>query len=72
VSRPEPSLKARALHEGDALAFIDEIARSRQGFYPVDQCTLQRIEGPPSILAPHVEADCTLEWITLRDKAHHD
>jgi len=63
------TLRARALHEGDVLGFIDDLARSRQGFYPVDQCTLRRLEGPPSTLAPHVEANCTLEWITLHDKA---
>jgi hypothetical protein len=65
------TLKARALHEGDVLAFIEDLARSRQGFYPVDRCTLRRVEGPPGGLAPHIEADCTLEWITLRDKAGH-
>jgi hypothetical protein len=65
------TLKARALHEGDVLGFIDDLARSRQGFYPVDKCTLRRIEGPPATLAPHIEAECTVEWITLRDKAGH-
>jgi hypothetical protein len=64
-------LHAKALHEGDVLAFIDELSRSRQGFYPVDRCTLRRIAGPPGTLAAHVEADCTLEWITLRDKEGH-
>lgn len=66
-------LRAKALHEGDLLGFIDELSRSRQGFYPMDQCTLRRMAAPPEELGPHVEADCTLEWITLRDKAgHHD
>lgn len=62
-------LRARGLHEGDLLGFIDELSRSAQGFYPVDQCTLRRIAGAPDDLRAHVEADCTLEWITLRDKA---
>lgn len=61
-------LRAKGLHEGDLLGFIDELSRSPQGFYPVDQCTLRRIAGVGVELAPHVEADCTLEWITLRDK----
>ena len=66
-------LRAKALHEGDLLGFIDELSRSPQGFYPVDQCTLRRLAAPPDELVAHVEADCTLEWITLRDKAgHHD
>jgi hypothetical protein len=65
-------LRAHALHEGDILGFIGELSRSRQGFYPVDRCTLRRVEGPAVTLQPHVEADCTLEWITLKDKrANH-
>ena len=62
-------LRALGLHEGDLLGFIGDLSRSAQGFYPVDQCTLRRIAGPADDLRAHVEADCTLEWITLRDKA---
>ena len=62
------TIKARALHEGDLLGFIADLTQSRQGFYPVDRCTLRRLEGDPRGLAPHVEASCTLEWITLKDK----
>jgi hypothetical protein len=62
-------LKARALHEGDVLAFIDSLTRNPQGFYPVDRCSMKRIEvADPESLAPRVEADCTLEWITLKEK----
>lgn len=61
-------LRARALHEGDILGFIDELTRSRQGFYPVDRCILRRLEAPADAIEPHVEAECTLEWITLKDK----
>ena len=62
------NIKARALHEGDLLGFIADLTQSRQGFYPVDRCTLTRIAGDPEGLKPHVEASCTLEWITLKDK----
>lgn len=62
------TIKARALHEGDLLGFIADLTQSRQGFYPVDRCTMRRIEGDPEDLRPHVEAACTLEWITLKDK----
>jgi len=62
-------LRARSLHEGDLLGFIDDLSRSPQGFYPVDQCSLRRIAGESYDLHAHVEADCTLDWITLRDKA---
>ncbi len=61
-------LKARALHEGDLVGFIADLSQSKQGFYPVDQCTMRRVEAAPDALQPHVEADCTLEWITLKDK----
>lgn len=61
-------LRARALHEGDILGFINDLSQSRQGFYPVDRCVLRRLEAPADALEPHVEAECTLEWITLKDK----
>jgi len=63
-------LKALALHEGDVLVFIEALSQSRQGFYPVDRCLIRRMEisGAPEALQPRVEADCTLEWITLKEK----
>ena len=65
------TLKARALHEGDILGFIDELSREREGFHPVEQCSMRRLGGSTVGLQPHVEANCTLEWITLKDKAGH-
>jgi hypothetical protein len=62
-------VKAQALHEGDALAFIEELSRSSRGLYPVDRCSMKRIdETGPAGLRARVEADCSLEWITLREK----
>lgn len=62
-------LKARALHEGDVLAFIQALSLSRQGFYPVDRCLIRRLETRAAdALQPRIEADCTLEWITLKEK----
>jgi len=62
-------LRAKALHEGDILGFMDEISKQRQGFHPVDECTMRRIgSAGDGRLQAHVEADCTLEWITLKDK----
>jgi len=63
------NLKLRAMHEGDALAFIDSLGESRQGFYPVDRCIMRRLEVVnPDAVQPRVEADCTLEWITMKEK----
>lgn len=62
-------LKLRALHEGDVLSFVEELSQSRQGFYPVDRCTMRRVDAPSEdSLQPRVEADCSLEWITLKEK----
>jgi len=63
-------VRLRALHEGDVLDFMSGLTQSRQGFYPIDRCSLRRLEvADPNALQPRVEAECTLEWITLRDKA---
>jgi hypothetical protein len=62
-------LRMRALHEGDVLGFVEGLTASRQGFFPLDRCTMRRMESiNPDALAPRVEAECTFEWITLKDK----
>jgi hypothetical protein len=61
-------LRARALHEGDILGFIEGLTRTPHGFYPVDRCVLRRVEAAAEAIQPRVEADCTLEWITLKEK----
>jgi hypothetical protein len=62
-------LRMRALHEGDVIAFVEALSQSRQGFYPVDRCSMRRIEAAaPDSLQPRVEADCAFEWITLKEK----
>jgi hypothetical protein len=61
-------LRARGLHEGDILAFIDGLTKTPYGFYPVDRCVMRRVEAVADSVVPRVEADCTLEWITLKEK----
>jgi hypothetical protein len=61
-------LRVRALHEGDVFAFIAALSQTPQGFYPVDRCLLRRVDSPFDAVVAHVEADCTLEWITLKEK----
>lgn len=63
-------LKLAALHEGDLFSFLDALSRTTAGFYPVDRCTFKRVsEIDPSGRRPRVEAECALEWITLKEKA---
>lgn len=62
-------LRMRALHEGDVLGFVEALAASRQGFFPLDRCAMRRLEAAgPDALQPHVEAECAFEWITLKEK----
>ena len=62
-------LRMRALHEGDVIGFVQALSESRQGFYPLDRCILRRAEGVAAdTLQPHVDAECALEWITLKEK----
>lgn len=63
-------LRIRALHEGDLLAFLDALAASRQGFYPLDRCTLRRlaVADETDATQPRVEGECSLEWVTLKEK----
>jgi hypothetical protein len=62
-------LRMRALHEGDVLGFVQDLAASRQGFFPLDRCALRRVEAAvPDAIVPRVEAECAFEWVTLKDK----
>ena len=62
-------LRMRALHEGDVLGFVQDLAESRQGFFPLDRCAMSRIEAPSAeAIAARVEAECSFEWITLKEK----
>ena len=62
-------LRIRALHEGDVMGFVEGLAASRQGFFPLDRCALRRLEAAsPDALQPRVEAECAFEWITLKEK----
>ena len=62
-------LRMRALHEGDVMGFMEGLAASRQGFFLLDRCVLKRVEAAsPTAIAPRVEAECSFEWITLKDK----
>ncbi len=62
-------MHARALHEGDLLGFMEGLEHNQQGFYLADHCTMSRLEvADPLSLQPRVEAECTLEWVTLKEK----
>lgn len=62
-------LRVLAVHEGDALSFLEELATPERGFNPISRCLLRKLEADPgSVKSPRVEAECVLEWISLKDK----
>ena len=62
-------LRVLALHEGEALAFLEDLASPEKGFNPISRCTMKRLDASSDAsLAPRAEAECALEWITLKDK----
>jgi hypothetical protein len=64
------TMKMRALHEGELIGFIDALSRPDRGFHFVENCTLRRptISADPLRAEGGVEAECTLESISLKDK----
>ena len=63
------NLRAQALHEGDALAFLEDLAAPPRGFTTLSRCVLRKVEaGSADSASPRAEAQCALEWITLKDK----
>jgi hypothetical protein len=62
-------IRVVALHEGDVIAFLDELAKPPRGFNPIQSCNLRRLEsGIANQINARVETECTLEWVTLRDR----
>jgi hypothetical protein len=63
------SFKFQALHEEEALAFLDASNQSPGGLFPVESCSFTRIsKAPLSNPAPRIEAECKALWVTLEDK----
>lgn len=63
-------LRMRALHEGDILGLLESLAQAPRGLYPIERCMMRRLdEGAVNQpLHARVEAECTLHWITLKEK----
>ncbi len=61
------NINAGLLHEGDLARLLDALERNARGQYTVRHCTLKRLASEFALdtTAPHVSADCTLDWLTL-------
>jgi len=62
-------LQIQLLHEGELLGFLAELRGAVQALVQIRACTMERL-GPGSAGRSNnaqIKADCTLEWITLRE-----
>lgn len=62
-------LQLQLLHEGELLTFLAELRNTVQALVKVRSCTIERIApgNPGRGNLAQLKADCTLEWITLRE-----
>lgn len=61
--------KTQLLHEGDLLAFLDDLRRHVKAYLIVRECHIERIPQNPAErgVSPQLTADCQLDWITLQE-----
>ncbi len=63
-------LQMQLLHEDDLLGFFADLDGSVQAFLHVRHCDVERIarSGAERGVAAQLKADCSIDWITLREK----
>lgn len=69
VMASQMRLQIQVLHEGELLAFLADLRDTVQALLQVRSCTIDRI-APSSMQRANnaqLKAECTLEWITLRE-----
>ena len=59
-------LHLRLLHEGDLLNFLSRLQAEASALVLIESCQLSPIAGFTEKSLPHINADCALQWITLR------
>lgn len=63
-------LKMALLHEDDLLGLLDDLRASVHAYLLVRACRIDRLEegSTQSGVAPRLHAECTIDWVTLREK----
>lgn len=58
------------LHEGDLLTFLDDLRATGNAYHSVQRCAMTRsgAVGAPTSLAPRVQAECTVDLVTILDR----
>lgn len=63
-------LRIQLLHEEDLINLLDDLRRAVHAHLLVRECALERAAPGAGErgLSPQLRADCTIDWITLREK----
>jgi hypothetical protein len=69
----EMKLQLDLLHEGQLLDFFAALRKQIKGQYQLEGCTLKSASGSDNresaaTVAPHLKAECTGGWITLKNR----
>lgn len=70
VMTSQMRMQVQILHEGELLALIEDIRKSVRALIQLRSCSIERAAagtGDRNNPAP-LKAECTLEWITLRER----
>jgi hypothetical protein len=64
-------LRMQLLDENDLLGFLADLGQSVHAELLVRECRIERTtaSGSPDSLPPQLQADCTIDWVTLRERA---
>jgi hypothetical protein len=62
-------LQAQLLHEAELIRLIEDIRNAVQALIQIRSCTIQRLPSSTTDRSnsAQIKAECTLEWITLKD-----
>lgn len=62
-------LRIDLLHEEDLIRFLDKLLPQSKALIHVRSCLISRLGAAPAATSPAsvLQADCTLDWITLQD-----
>lgn len=56
------------LHEGDIINLIDALGVQQPAPFITRECEIKRLGSvDPNVLLPHFQANCELDWITMRE-----
>lgn len=68
LSSPQ-TFTARVLHEGDVVAFLEELRKSAPALLVIRACEIKRLPPARSERGPqpNLDASCRLEWVTLQE-----